>query len=70
MLRIPVVSSNLRSVGYDPQTQTLEIEFRQNTVYQYYKVPETVFQELMNAPSHGKYFSKWIKKTYSYRRIM
>jgi hypothetical protein len=39
MLRTPVSSSALRSVGYDPQTQTLEIEFNSAEVYQYFNVP-------------------------------
>lgn len=69
MLRTPVSSSDLRSVGYDPQTQTLEIEFNSGEVYQYFNVPVGIYQGLMSAASHGKYFHQNIKNTYSYRRI-
>lgn len=33
MVRTPVASSALASVGYDPSTQTLEVEFRSGRVY-------------------------------------
>jgi KTSC domain len=33
MERQPVSSSNLKSVGYDPRSRTLEIEFHNGGVY-------------------------------------
>ena len=41
MERQHVNSSNLESVGYDPTTQTLEIEFLNGGLYQYSGVPES-----------------------------
>ncbi|RZK45139.1 MAG: KTSC domain-containing protein [Hymenobacter sp.] len=70
MTRIPVTSSNLSSVGYDDNSQTLEIAFRSGGIYQYSYVTATVYQELMDASSHGKYFDRCIKKRgYPYRRV-
>ena len=40
MEREPVVSSNLVSVGYDPASETLEVEFIKTGVYQYLNVPQ------------------------------
>jgi hypothetical protein len=40
MDRVSVTSSDLVSVGYDITTNTLEIEFKENRIYQYYNVPE------------------------------
>jgi len=40
MLRMSVSSSNISSVGYDPKTQTLEVEFHNGGVYQYFNVPQ------------------------------
>ena len=51
MERIPVSSSNLCSVGYDPGSQTLEIEFNHGGVYQYAGVPEGEYEGLMSACS-------------------
>lgn len=70
MIRIPVTSSNLASVGYEPYQQVLEIEFRNRSVYQYFNVPLHVHAGLMSAGSHGRYFDRHIKKGgYRYRRV-
>jgi hypothetical protein len=70
MKRMPVSSSNLASVGYDETSQTLEIEFLHGGVYQYFDVPSSVHEELMDASSHGTYFDRHIKKArYSYKKI-
>lgn len=69
MSRTYVTSSNLHSVGYDSQTETLEIEFNDGAIYQYEGVSEVVYEELMSAPSHGKYFHAHIKDAYPYRRV-
>lgn len=62
MQRTPVSSSNLRSVGYDPTTHTLEIEFLNGGLYSYAGVPASVHAGLMAASSHGSYFDAHIKK--------
>jgi hypothetical protein len=67
--RIKVESTYLRSVGYDAVGQILEIEFRRGEIYQYIDVPAAIYTELMNAPSHGKYFNTNIKEAYSHRRL-
>ena len=72
MKREPVQSSNLKSVGYDVDTQILEIEFHDGRIYQYSDVPEYEYERLMTARSHGKYFAKEIKKypgRYPYVRV-
>ena len=68
MIRQPVTSSNIASIGYDSDSQTLEIEFHTGAVYQYFGVPSSVHAELMQASSHGKYFSLHIRKQYKYTR--
>ncbi|WP_344204933.1 KTSC domain-containing protein [Nonomuraea bangladeshensis] len=64
-----VVSSNLDSVGYDALTQTLEIRFKNGSIYQYADVPLHVHLELMNAPSKGQFLARTIKGVYRYRRV-
>jgi len=66
---VPVSSSNLRSVGYDPKTRVLEIEFHSGGIYQYSGVPESEYNALMNATSKGSYFAHNIKNNYSTRRV-
>lgn len=69
MERKPVQSSNIDSIGYDKETEILEIEFNNRRVYQYFNVPINVYIELMNAPSHGKYFNQNIKNDYTCNQV-
>ena len=69
MDRQSVVSSNLNSVGYDEESQVLEIEFSNGSVYEYSGVPASVYEELMSASSHGSYHYNNIRNTYNYNRI-
>ena len=69
MERTSVTSSNLASVGYDSNNQILEIEFKDGGVYQYFDVPEDVYEALMSADSHGKYFSANIRNDFNYKKL-
>lgn len=69
MNRIPVQSSNIQSIGYDSESCVLEVAFLSGGLYQYDGVPAYVFEELMNASSHGKYFAAHIKNVYPTRKI-
>ena len=67
MNRIPVVSSNIRSVGYD--NGVLEIEFNSGGIYQYPDVPRSTYESLMAASSKGGFFSTYIKERYRFIKI-
>ena len=69
MERISVDSSNLRSVGYDLRTSTLEVEFTNGSVYQYFDVPESVHEGLISSGSKGQYFNSFVKGVYRYARL-
>ncbi|GHU90225.1 KTSC domain-containing protein [Bacteroidia bacterium] len=69
MKRQAVESSNLASIGYDIQNEILEVEFNHGGIYQYFDVPQDVYDELMNADSHGKYFSANIRNDYEYQKL-
>jgi len=64
MNRASVSSSNVASVGYDPSTLTLEVEFNNGSIYQYFDVPEIVYHELMRASSIGKFMHANIRDNY------
>ena len=69
MNRIPVSSSNIRSIGYDAQSATLEVEFDSAEVYQYFNVPEHLYQSLINASSKGKFLNDYIGYSYRYQKV-
>ena len=64
-----VASTNLASVGYDKETQTLEVEFLNGRVYQYYGVPDDMHGQLMRAPSKVQFFNAHIRDSYPFSRV-
>lgn len=69
MEKIPVTSSNVESIGYDEDSSTLEVEFKNGTTYQYFDVPANIFAGLRDASSVGGYLAANIKGTYRYSKV-
>lgn len=69
MQRLPVESSDIVSIGYDPKSRTLEIEFKENRVYQYFDVAPDIYERFMRADSYGEYFFAFINRQYRYARV-
>lgn len=69
MRRRSVASTNLGAVGYDAKTRTLEIEFLSGRVYQYHGVPQNMHDQLMQAPSKGRFFNTYIRDSYPFSRM-
>lgn len=69
MYRQQVASSNIRTIGYDKSTQTLEVEFLSGRVYQYYGVSDSLYQHLMQSASKGQFLNAYIKNAYPYSRV-
>jgi lysyl-tRNA synthetase class 2 len=61
-------SSVLAAATYAPDG-ILELEFRTRTVYRYFAVPPAVFQDLIAAPSKGKYFNRNIRNHFRHQRV-
>jgi hypothetical protein len=71
MERWHVSSATIRSIGYDPERRTLEVESRSGSVYQYYQVPGYLYEGLLKAGSKGSFLESRIKKgSYVYRRLV
>ena len=69
MERESVASSNIASIGYDAKTEELEIEFLSGSTYRYLSVAPEEYQALMDSPSIGTYFARFIKPMKSTERI-
>lgn len=69
MTRKPVKSSNLKSVGYDPTSKTLEVEFQGGAVHQYAGVPPEKHAALMKAKSVGSHFHKHIRDRHKSKAV-
>jgi hypothetical protein len=62
-------SSKLRSAGYDPKAQLLEIEFSDGRIVQYRGVSPEVHRQLMAAPSATSFFEDKIDESFPSSRI-
>lgn len=69
MQRETVSSSNIASIGYEEDNETLEIEFLNGAVYQYFDVPKAIYEGLMAAGSHGSYLASNIKGVYRFSKV-
>jgi len=69
MDREPVQSRALRSVGYDRDAHTLELEFASGTLYRYFDVPEFTHRALMHAKSKGHFFQTSIDRKFKCEEV-
>jgi KTSC domain len=69
MERKKLNASNMRSAGYDPKEQILEVEFTSGSVVQYSRVPQEVYRRFMAAPSPRSYFEDNIEESYTAKRV-
>jgi len=69
MERTAVESSQIVSIGFVPELETLEIEFKGGKVYRYFEVPGIQHTELMAAESKGKYFGQHIRGKFKFEKL-
>ena len=70
MNRDYVESSMILSMGYDPLTGTVEVEFKPNReIWQYYDVPESTYNDVRFAGSIGSAFHQLIRNQFRSARI-
>jgi KTSC domain-containing protein len=61
-------SSLLAAMRYSDRA-TLDLVFRNGTVYRYFAVPARVVEGLRTAPSPGAYFHRQIRNHFRYHRL-
>jgi hypothetical protein len=75
MERTKVKSSMIASIGYDDETERLEVEFAPKTsqqsgaVYQYLEVDPATAAAFSNSESLGQYFSSKISGKFKFERV-
>lgn len=69
MERTAVSSSNIAAIGYEADTLTLEVEFRNGSVYQYHGVPPETFDSFMQASSKGAFLNTNIRNSYGHTKL-
>ncbi len=61
-------SSNIARFAYDSTSRVLTVEFLKGGTYNYFDVPDTVFEQMKEAPSKGQFLAQSIKGAYRYAR--
>jgi KTSC domain-containing protein len=69
MERKKLNSGLIRSAGYDPGSQILEVELTDGTIWQYSKVPPEVHRRFLAAPSAVSFYRDSIEDDYSRKRL-
>jgi len=69
IVREPMSSTNVASAGYDEASETLEVEFANGTIYQYFNVGPALYEQFLTAPSKGQFLNMYIRNSYPYSRV-
>lgn len=56
-----VTSSNINSIGYNPEGRKMYVKFNHGGTWEYVGVPPEVYAEMCGAESVGKYFADHVK---------
>ena len=67
--RVPVVSTNVASIGYSRSLRALEIEFTRGAIYRFLDVPRSVYYKLLAADSKGHFIAENIRGRYRFVRV-
>jgi len=62
-------SSNIARYKYDDKACVLTVEFKNGGTYNYYDVPQAVFEQMKAASSKGEFLARNIKGVYRYARV-
>lgn len=62
IIREPLKSSQVASIGYSAPTSELDVEFKGGAVYRYQSVPAELHQQIINAESIGHAINETLKK--------
>lgn len=59
-----VASSHLKRVAYDRQERVLYIQFHSGPTYAWQDIPRGVYQQLLAAPSKGRFLHEVLRPEY------
>ena len=62
-------SSTIAGFDYDKDKLALTVEFKNGGRYNYFDVPEVVFERMKAAQSKGQFLAQNIKNVYRYARV-
>jgi hypothetical protein len=69
MHRDSVASSSLVSIGHNPLTQVLEVEFKNGDVGEHEGVPADLYRQFMESPSKGQFHHQHIRGVFPFKIV-
>ena len=67
--RIPTKSTTILSAGYNSDERTMDLEFRDHSVYRYFEVPDDVFVDLVVAGRTGAFVKDHVRNRFRCERL-
>jgi hypothetical protein len=61
-------SAVIKSIAYDPATETLSVTYVSEVTYDYKNVPNSVYREMKSMRNKGTYLNFHIKGKYDYEK--
>ena len=62
-------TSTIVAVAYIEDEETLSIRFNDNSVYEYFDVPEEIYEDLLESLNTKQYFMQNIKGKFKYEKV-
>lgn len=69
MKHLPIQSVDILSVGYDAETQVLEVALKDGSIYRFVEVSNTVYTLFMSAQDKSAYFKANIMDKYWVQKL-
>lgn len=67
--RVLLDSMALTAVSFLPETNVLEVEFRNGLIYEHLGISCSLHQQLLAAPSKGAFLVRFIRGRFPHRRV-
>lgn len=61
-------STAIRRMNYNALEKVLQVEFTSGAVYDYFDVPQRMYEDFISAPSRGRFFAYHFRDKFAYRK--
>jgi hypothetical protein len=69
MNKMYINSGDLKSITYNEETSTLEVEYMNKEIFRYNSVPNDIYKNMLNASSKSRFFDDNIKNAFTSEKI-
>lgn len=69
IMRTVVKSQNVRSIGYDKRSQTIQVQFHDGSIYEYYRRSVGVFRDFELSGSKGSFVAHRLTPNGNYKKV-